>query len=115
MDLNIDNSTLNIPRPLLRPLGPRPCLHPSALGPHPSAPKPYNSRMRGCAAILSFILTVPLFPQCPYSHVASIPFRSTAYDVAIDGNDLWLATGYGVALYDRTVDPPKLTGLTPVA
>jgi hypothetical protein len=34
--------------------------------------------------------------------------------VAVDGNDLWMATGYGVALYDRSVDPPKLSGLVPV-
>lgn len=71
--------------------------------------------MRGCVAVLSLVLAVSAFPQCPYSRVASVPFRATAYDVTVDGNDLWLATGYGVALYDRTVDPPKLTGLTPVA
>jgi hypothetical protein len=43
-----------------------------------------------------------------------VPFRTTAYDVVVDGNDLWLATGYGIALYDRTVDPPKLTAITAV-
>jgi len=69
--------------------------------------------MRGRAAILVvlpvLLLSSPAFSQCSDSLVASVPFRSTAYDVFIDGNDLWLATGYGVALYDRSVDPPTLS------
>jgi hypothetical protein len=69
--------------------------------------------MRGRAAILVvlpvLLLSLPAFSQCNYSLVASVPFRSTAYDVTIDGNDLWLASGYGVALYDRSVDPPVLS------
>ena len=40
--------------------------------------------MRGCAAILSLLLSFHAFPQCPYSRTATIPFRSTAYDVAVD-------------------------------
>src|SRR5882672_11326746 len=70
--------------------------------------------MRGCAAILFLLLSLQAFSQCPYSRTATIPFRSTAYDVAVDGNDLWVATGYGISLYDRSIDPPKLTALTPV-
>ncbi len=73
--------------------------------------------MRGRVAVLSLLavlLAKAALPQCSYSPVASAPFRSTAYDVAVDGNDLWLATGYGVALYDRSVDPPKLTALVGV-
>src|SRR5882672_4424233 len=68
--------------------------------------------MRGRAAILflSFsLLASPAFSQCNYALVASVPFRATMYDVFIDGNDLWLANGYGVSLYDRSVDPPVLT------
>lgn len=37
-----------------------------------------------------------------------MPFRASALDVAADGNDLWVATGYGLQLLDRTVDPPAL-------
>ena len=73
--------------------------------------------MRGRVAIpflLFLLLAQRALPQCPYSRIASVPFRSTAYDVAIDGNDLWLASGYGAALYDRSVDPPRLTALTAV-
>lgn len=87
--------------------------------PHASCPIPfpYNSAMRGRVAIpflLFLLLAQRALPQCPYSRIASVPFRSTAYDVAIDGNDLWLASGYGAALYDRSVDPPRLTALTAV-
>src|SRR5258708_38028128 len=71
--------------------------------------------MRGCAAVLILLslpfLDSPAFSQCSYSLVASVPFRATAYDVFIDGNDLWVATGYGVALYDRSVDPPRLAAV----
>jgi len=38
--------------------------------------------------------------------VFSDQFRSTALDLAVDGNDLWVATSYGLALYDRSIDPP---------
>jgi hypothetical protein len=48
------------------------------------------------------------FPQCNLTQVASVPFRASYLDVAIDGNDLWTATSYGVSLYDRGVDPPAL-------
>jgi hypothetical protein len=74
--------------------------------------------MRGRAAILVVLSVLfpafPAFSQCNYSLVASVPFRSTAYDVFVDGNDLWLATGYGVALYDRSVDPPARSAELPV-
>jgi hypothetical protein len=73
--------------------------------------------MRGRVAFLSLLavlLAKAALPQCSYSPVASAPFRSTAYDLAVDGNDLWMATGYGVSLFDRSVDPPKLSALVPV-
>jgi hypothetical protein len=63
---------------------------------------------------LLFLLAWPLAAQCNYVHVASDPFRATVFDLAVDGNDgndLWAATGYGVGLYDRSVDPPRLTAL----
>jgi hypothetical protein len=62
--------------------------------------------MRACAAVLIGLLAIPAFPQCNISPVFSTQFRSTFNDLAIDGNDLWTATSYGVSLYDRGVDPP---------
>jgi len=54
------------------------------------------------------LLATPALPQCNFSPVLSAQFRSTAFDLAVDGNDLWLATGYGVAWFDRRFDPPQL-------
>lgn len=65
--------------------------------------------MRGCAAVLLLLfLGSPLSAQCNSSLVYSGPFRASYLDLAIDGNDLWAATGYGVQLFDRSVDPPAL-------
>ena len=65
--------------------------------------------MRGCAAFLFLsLIAIPALPQCGYQLVYSGQFRTTAYDLALDGNNLWLATGYGVSLFDRSVDPPAL-------
>src|SRR6476661_9253892 len=71
--------------------------------------------MRGCVAavltvlFLSTILSiVPLAAQCNSSLVYSGPFRASYLDLAVDGNDLWAATSYGVQLFDRSVDPPAL-------
>jgi hypothetical protein len=61
------------------------------------------------AVAVSLILTpFAAFPQCNLTQVASVPFRASYLDVAIDGNDLWTATSYGISLYDRAVDPPSL-------
>src|SRR5207237_5151489 len=46
-------------------------------------------------------------PQCNFTPILSAQFRSSAFDLAIDGNDLWVATGYGITLYDRRTDPPQ--------
>lgn len=63
--------------------------------------------VRAAAGVLFlFLIVVPAFPQCSYQPVFSDQFRSTFLDLAIDGNDLWAATSYGVALYDRSADPP---------
>src|SRR5438477_5343979 len=59
-------------------------------------------------AVLIAVLAAPLFSQCNFTNVLSDPFRASILDLALDGNDLWAATGYGVSLYDRTVDPPRL-------
>jgi hypothetical protein len=66
--------------------------------------------MRGCAVVLLLLLFLssPLSAQCNSSLVYSGPFRASYLDLAIDGNDLWAATGYGVQLFDRGVDPPAL-------
>src|SRR6185369_17223842 len=61
-------------------------------------------RGRVAAILLLFLCSVPAFPQCNLSPVYSGQFRASILDVAADNNDLWAATSYGVALYDRTVD-----------
>lgn len=65
--------------------------------------------MRGCvAAFLLLILSVPVFPQCAMTPVASVQLRSTIFDLAADGSRLWAATSYGLALYDLASDPPLI-------
>src|SRR5438876_10977912 len=66
-------------------------------------------------AVLTFLLPLPALPQCNLSVVLSDQFRSSILDLAIDGNDLWAATSYGISLYDRSVDPPRLVASIPVA
>ena len=61
--------------------------------------------------LLTALTALPAVPQCTQSVVFSDPFRSTMLDIAVDGNDLWAATSYGVALFDRTVDLPNLTAM----
>ena len=64
--------------------------------------------MRVCVAVLlAIVLAQPALPQCTIAPVFSAQLRSTFNDVAVDGNDLWTATGYGVALYDRRDNPPS--------
>jgi hypothetical protein len=69
---------------------------------------------RVAVAITLILITATAFPQCNLTQVASIPFRASYLDVAIDGNDLWTATSYGVSLYDRSVDPPALIQSMPL-
>ena len=66
--------------------------------------------MLGRVAVAISILFLPVvaLPQCNLTPVASVPFRASYLDVALDGNDLWAATSYGISLYDRGVDPPAL-------
>src|SRR5438067_2257722 len=63
--------------------------------------------MRGCAAALLILLAAPAVPQCTLTPVASAQFRSTIFDLAAENGRLWAATGYGLTLYDSTVDPPR--------
>src|SRR5882757_2217328 len=69
---------------------------------------------RVAVAISILFVAVTAFPQCNLSQVASIPFRASYLDIAIDGNDLWAATSYGLSLYDRGVDPPALVASLPL-
>jgi len=63
-------------------------------------------RARVLAVVIAFLLAPSALPQCNIAPVFSTQFRSTFNDLALDGNDLWTATSYGLALYDRGVDPP---------
>jgi len=60
-----------------------------------------------CALLLSVLALLPLSAQCNFAPVSSTQFRATILDLAIDGNDLWAATSYGLTLYDRSIDPPS--------
>jgi hypothetical protein len=68
--------------------------------------------MRGRVVVLILIslfsVSAASFAQCTYTPLYSGQYRSSLLDLAIDGNDLWTATSYGVTLYDRSVDPPSL-------
>src|SRR5579884_1799091 len=72
-------------------------------------------RARVLAVLIVLLTAVPIFAQCNFNPVLSDPFRSSILDIAIDGNDLWAATGYGVSLYDRSVDPPAIVATIPIA
>ena len=63
---------------------------------------------RAAVAVSLLLVSFEAFPQCNLSQVASVPFRASYLDIAIDGNDLWAATSYGVSLFDRSVDPPAM-------
>src|SRR3954454_1350755 len=70
---------------------------------------------RVAAFLLSLsVLSISSSGQCTFSPVYSAQFRTSILDIAIDNNDLWAATSYGVARYDRSVDPPKLVASIPV-
>ncbi|MGZ8868021.1 MAG: hypothetical protein ACXW2P_06725 [Thermoanaerobaculia bacterium] len=66
--------------------------------------------MRGRVTLFlsTFLFATAATPQCNYRLEHSAPLRATYFDAVIEGNDLWAATGYGVQLFDRTVDPPRL-------
>jgi hypothetical protein len=63
---------------------------------------------RVAVVVIASLVAAPALPQCSYSLVRSAQFRSSALDLSLDGIDLWVATSYGLSLYDRSFDPPKL-------
>ncbi len=66
--------------------------------------------------IFAFLITAgTALAQCDYKPQFSAPFRASILDLSIDNNDLWAATGYGVQLYDRSVDPPRLVASIGIA
>jgi hypothetical protein len=60
--------------------------------------------------LICLFLAAAAFAQCDYKPQFSAPFRASILDLWIDNNDLWAATGYGVQLFDRSVEPPRLVG-----
>lgn len=63
---------------------------------------------RVSAVAILLLVTNTAFPQCSLTPVASTQFRSTIFDLSVDGNRLWAATSYGLTLYDITADPPLI-------
>src|SRR5437899_6992663 len=63
---------------------------------------------RVSAVVILLLTTNTAFPQCNLAPVASAQFRSTIFDLSVDGNRLWAATSYGLTLYDLTADPPLI-------
>ncbi|MBI2214514.1 MAG: hypothetical protein HYU52_12780 [Acidobacteria bacterium] len=57
-------------------------------------------------ALLSFLVSLPALSQCVWTPVFDGAYRATALDAAVDGNDLWVATSWGLELYDASFDPP---------
>lgn len=68
--------------------------------------------MRGrVIAVLLLVLSFSSIAesQCNWTPRYSGQFRTTAYDISLDNDYLWLATGYGVTLYRRNA-----TSVTPL-
>lgn len=65
-------------------------------------------------AIVVLLTTAPAFPQCNLTPVAGAHFRSTIFDLSIDGTRGWAATGYGITLYELAVDPPLILDTIPL-
>jgi hypothetical protein len=70
---------------------------------------------RVIAVLLLLLSGFPLFGQCTFARSYGAPFRASFLDLAIDGNDLWTVTGYGVQVYDRSREVPLLVASAPVA
>lgn len=65
-------------------------------------------RGRVLAVLVLLLSSFPVLAQCTFNRFQSAPFRASFLDVAVEGNDLWAATGYGVQLYDRSREVPIL-------
>jgi hypothetical protein len=62
--------------------------------------------------LLLLVTAISLRAACDFRPALSEPYRHTALDLAIDGDHLWVATSYGVALYDiRNGEPEPVTSL----
>lgn len=76
--------------------------------------------MRGCVKavllLLVFSVSFDAVAQCDWTPRFSGQFRTTALDVAVDGDLVWVATGYGVQLLsnDTIVDSVALPAVTGV-
>ncbi|HEX8253965.1 MAG TPA: hypothetical protein VF846_12530, partial [Thermoanaerobaculia bacterium] len=68
------------------------------------------------AVLFLLLLSSSLSADCNWTPRTSAQFRTTALDLSIDGNFVWLATGYGVQLLEgaRVVDALALPGNTRV-
>jgi hypothetical protein len=62
---------------------------------------------RGWAAVLFlglFLSSGTASAQCEYRNAFDLRFRDSALGLSLDGNDLWIATGWGVALWDAAAE-----------
>ncbi|HYC59079.1 MAG TPA: hypothetical protein VEK79_05885 [Thermoanaerobaculia bacterium] len=72
-------------------------------------------RVKAVVSLLLFLFASNLFADCSqWTAKTSSQFRTTAYDLSVDGDFLWLATGYGVQLLKNgsIVDSIALPGST---
>jgi hypothetical protein len=75
-------------------------------------------RVKAVVLLLLLLVSLPVAAQCPWTPRSSVPFRTTALDLSLDGPSVWLATGYGVQLLQndatRIVGTAALPGSTRV-
>jgi hypothetical protein len=74
-------------------------------------------RVKAAFLLSILLLPFPSFADCSqWTTVSSRPFRTTALDVSVDGDFVWVATGYGVQLIQAgsIVDTIGLPGSTRV-
>jgi len=60
--------------------------------------------------ILSLLLPLSTHSACDQTQRYSSQYRSTYTDLAVEGNDLWATTIYGVELLDRSAGAPRILG-----
>lgn len=74
--------------------------------------------MRGCVkavlSLLVLLLSIDATADCSWTPQQSADLRSTALDVAVDGETVWVATGYGVQVVadGREIAATALPGMT---
>ena len=70
----------------------------------------YNSSVNLRSVVLATLLALaarPAAAQCVWTPVYDGAYRMTALDASIDGADLWVATSWGLELFDASFDPPR--------